>query len=1376
MAKHLRFSLQSSAFVLASVCFASVANAQKPAILSSARFGATHAVPQNRHASVALLSRLSQQNPTAISVATADFYEDSTRSLVTGYALGNGGALALQGGLKTLPRVEEMATRAAFQPDANFIDLGIRPDFLKTADVNGDAHQDLIVASRGGSSIQVLLGDGKGNFVPQAPIAVNGQITALTPLHSITGQRLIAAGVCGTTCSVNLFQFDGTMVARVPLDDKITILEVARFNGTASDDLVAGGASKLFLVDGKSALTASPRLDRLPITGAVSAITGSFVYDARGAMRQIAVLTSDGTLHTLARTGLIAQPSVSAPVAHRNQLARRRPFVAPLNPGALSWVEVETLNNIAQFDAEATPTLLWSRIGGSGMDNVLILNANGGRITTVLHQVVQYPATQPGETSSMKALPARIEMESSSSGTITGAIAMRTAQDMRFGMVMARSKAAPEFDELKANRTLTVNTSSDGGVTSSSMNACINGTANSCTLRSALAVSDADATSNETNAKADTVNVPAGTYQLSKDGPELVDGNEATGQPDQYGDIQYHIEIYGPTNLISTAATPGGSIVTSNNNDKVFSENSEDQNGDTDSSQPPMDFYMSGFTLENGTNADATYADLQGGAITDNQAGLMDLDTGGTGYITFMNDTFMNGTAPGGPGGAITVTDNYYNFTETPGYGNGIFDAENCTFSGNSSEETAGALSVGDYVPMTISGSTFSSNSIPQSTAEQADNSSNGYGGAIAWLQDQYTENAPESSITTSVFTSNYGTHTNAETGLYANGGAIYAEEALEITNSVFTGNTAGNSGGAIFVAAIEFTNSITGNTFTGNQGTYGGAINIVSSEDGESAPTNPQTSTVEYNAISGNKATSLASTSGIGLGDFNNPQEHYTNDTVTAIDNFWGCNTGANTSGCDNTAVESTQGGTLIVSPYAVLTASLNSTTITEGNSVQLTGYLDTDSSGSPIGTLNGFSNLSASLSIVDNSSTIATETTTLNAGGTSLSAATTSAGPGTATITVKNATVSKSFTVQPGAPVADGQSVSVAYSSAVNITLGATGQGTITYNIVGSPSHGTISNFSATAGTLTYTAAAGYVGADSFTFNASNGSTSNTATVSITIGHIQPGISLSAPATANRGTAAALVATFTAPAGAPTPTASVSFTTANSTLLGSSGLTQTSSTTYTATLNAANLPAGQQTLLAFYPGDSDYSSALAPGQSVSVIANNIWVGNSSGTTSAFNATGTPYLNTPEPDGGYGIAIDNSGNVWSINSASSSIAEFSETGSVLSSGYSGGGQSTPAAVVIDGSGRVWITNVTNSVSVLNSSGQPVSASAYTGTTPGSATPYLSTPTSISVDGSGNLWIGNSGNSTVTELLGAATPTLAPLASGVAGNKSATRP
>jgi hypothetical protein len=85
--------------------------------------------------------------------------------------------------------------------------------------------------------------------------------------------------------------------------------------------------------------------------------------------------------------------------------------------------------------------------------------------------------------------------------------------------------------------------------------------------------------------------------------------------------------------------------------------------------------------------------------------------------------------------------------------------------------------------------------------------------------------------------------------------------------------------------------------------------------------------------------------------------------------------------------------------------------------------------------------------------------------------------------------------------APVANNQAVTTNKNTAKSITLTATDSNNdpLTYTIVASPAHGTVSG---TGASRTYTPTTNYVGADSFTFKANDGTAdSNTATVSITV-----------------------------------------------------------------------------------------------------------------------------------------------------------------------------------------------------------------------------------------------------------------------------------
>ena len=133
-----------------------------------------------------------------------------------------------------------------------------------------------------------------------------------------------------------------------------------------------------------------------------------------------------------------------------------------------------------------------------------------------------------------------------------------------------------------------------------------------------------------------------------------------------------------------------------------------------------------------------------------------------------------------------------------------------------------------------------------------------------------------------------------------------------------------------------------------------------------------------------------------------------------------------------------------------------------------------------------------------------------------------------------------------------------------------------------------------------------------------------------------------------------------------------------------------------------------------------------------------------------------------------YAVAIDNSGNFWVTNetggsSGNGSISKFSSGGTAATnSPYSDGGVWGPYGIAIDGAGNVWVANFGGwSISELNSSGTAISPSS-TGYAPQLISPY-----SLAIDPSGNVWVAtDNGSASLTELVGAATPVVTPLAAG----------
>jgi streptogramin lyase len=134
--------------------------------------------------------------------------------------------------------------------------------------------------------------------------------------------------------------------------------------------------------------------------------------------------------------------------------------------------------------------------------------------------------------------------------------------------------------------------------------------------------------------------------------------------------------------------------------------------------------------------------------------------------------------------------------------------------------------------------------------------------------------------------------------------------------------------------------------------------------------------------------------------------------------------------------------------------------------------------------------------------------------------------------------------------------------------------------------------------------------------------------------------------------------------------------------------------------------------------------------------------------------------------------AIDANGSLWMANTISNGlvnrVVELSSGGSVISgtNGYTGGGLSFPRHIAVDGSGHAWVTNHNaGSLTELSNSGTAISTA--NGFYAGGAS-----PDQIAIDGSGNVWI----TDPMTEFVGAATPVVTPLSVGAKNNTLGTRP
>ena len=191
--------------------------------------------------------------------------------------------------------------------------------------------------------------------------------------------------------------------------------------------------------------------------------------------------------------------------------------------------------------------------------------------------------------------------------------------------------------------------------------------------------------------------------------------------------------------------------------------------------------------------------------------------------------------------------------------------------------------------------------------------------------------------------------------------------------------------------------------------------------------------------------------------------------------------------------------------------------------------------------------------------------------------------------------------------------------------------------------------------------------------------------------------------------------------------------------------------------------LPPGQYLITA--TNSADMSTAMV---NFTVLQQYEWIINAAGNLTGLDAAGKPYVSNVM-GGGLGIAIDNGGTIWTGNTGGTSLATFSNFGTLFQTGPTGGGLSASVALAVDGAGSVWVANGNGSVSQFTNLGTVLSPSAgYTGG-------GLSAPTGIAVDQAGNVWVSNGGNNSITEIVGAGTP-VAPVAAAVTNNTVGAKP
>ena len=192
--------------------------------------------------------------------------------------------------------------------------------------------------------------------------------------------------------------------------------------------------------------------------------------------------------------------------------------------------------------------------------------------------------------------------------------------------------------------------------------------------------------------------------------------------------------------------------------------------------------------------------------------------------------------------------------------------------------------------------------------------------------------------------------------------------------------------------------------------------------------------------------------------------------------------------------------------------------------------------------------------------------------------------------------------------------------------------------------------------------------------------------------------------------------------------------------------------------------------------PASASTSVTLAAPESVTANfspngAPAVWIVDGTGGLSARSDTGVAVNSTAYTGGKTAIALDATGNEWTLDTASSLVYETNQLGAAETTIAAGvGGLNAPEGFAVDGNSQLWIANSgNNSLSVFTNTGTAVSPSGgFTGSS-------LATPAGLAVDLAGSVWVANKTGNSVTRFLGAAAPA-APLATAAADNTTGEKP
>jgi uncharacterized repeat protein (TIGR01451 family) len=857
------------------------------------------------------LQGLGQGQP--VSIAAGDLDHDGFQDLVVGYSAGAGGYIAVhRGNIDAFAPQSDESFKAIgrgefpspFLLEAPTFSVPVSPDFIVLGNFLGSSNQDLAIAGKGGNTLYVFPGDGKGNFgAPQAFALPGGVNTLAAGRFGNIHQATLVVGLSGPGKNFSLALYAGSARG-------FSSLGAVSFSGPASNilfgDFGDSGIDIAFLSSGKVQIVRpNLQLTTVSLPRSVSAFAlGSFVYDRSGGL-QIAALTENGSIQVVARSDF--DPRVYT-VSEFQAIRRAKinhlppPAFVPLRSFPTGWQTVESLPGVGSIGAGQTPVLLQTRISINGADDIMWLNAGNGQMAVISHA--------DGQPGAQTFLPGQVSIKPYT-GTPLAALSLRTNIDSRPGVIaLHQGQISPSLSMPIPDPTFTVNRTDDPTPVSPITNAC-NGVANDCSLREAILKSNGD-----------TVMVPAGTYTLTI----AKVANDCTGN---FGALSVEntttIVGAGQNTTIIQAGTTAYNAGTANGVDMVMNVNEDLATGSCPVTAASAS--LSNLTLQNGHNL--------GTQGFDGDGGCMEFDTGsaGTATLSLTNVTLQNcNTLQGGGGGLVIFN------SVAPGAG-GV-TISNSTIQGNSVVAVGQAGNGGGIAIAQDGHMTMTASQVTNNKATQNDGSGVGSGGGIlAFFPQNVSAATGETFIHASTISGNkaasFGGGINTSASISIDQGTVVSGNAAGTDG---TNTIANQEGGGLYLNPVLSCPSsstctatlsnvtITGNTATGN----GGGVSYGNASAGTTGAL-----TMSFSRLAGN------TTSGGSGSNLNNNQ-----GTATVTDNWWGTNTTPSVAGTINSI-----SATTTFDPWIALTNAPPPPGIVNVNSsIQLTADFLHDNHGNPI------------------------------------------------------------------------------------------------------------------------------------------------------------------------------------------------------------------------------------------------------------------------------------------------------------------------------------------------------------------------------------------------------------------------------------------